>query len=117
MRIAVNGFGRIGRIFLRNILEKKGITVVAINDLTDTETLAHLFKYDSVHRGFKGTVSHDKEHLIINQKAIKVLAEPNPAKLPWKELNIDLVIESTGKFTSRQGASLHLDAEIGRAHV
>ncbi|WP_259065456.1 type I glyceraldehyde-3-phosphate dehydrogenase [Mucilaginibacter sp. X4EP1] len=110
MRIAVNGFGRIGRIFLRNILEKKEITVVAINDLTDTETLAHLFKYDSVHRGFKGTVSFDKEHLIINQKTIKVLAEPDPAKLPWKELNIDLVIESTGKFTSRQGASLHLDA-------
>jgi len=110
MRIAVNGFGRIGRIFLRNILEKKGITVVAINDLTDTETLAHLFKYDSVHRGFKGTVSYDQQHLIINQKHIKVLAESNPANLPWKELGIDLVIESTGKFTSRQGATLHLDA-------
>ena len=110
MRIAVNGFGRIGRIFLRSILEKQGITVVAINDLTDTETLAHLFKYDSVHRGFKGTVSFDKEHLIINQKTIKVLAEPDPAKLPWKELDIDLVIESTGKFTSKQGTSLHLDA-------
>jgi glyceraldehyde 3-phosphate dehydrogenase len=110
MRIAVNGFGRIGRIFLRNILERVDITVVAINDLTDTETLAHLFKYDSVHRGFKGEVSFDSEHLIINKKAIKVLAEPNPANLPWKALDIDLVIESTGKFTSKQGASLHLEA-------
>jgi glyceraldehyde 3-phosphate dehydrogenase len=110
MRIAVNGFGRIGRIFLRNILERADITVVAINDLTDTETLAHLFKYDSVHRGFKGDVSFDSEHLIINKKNIKVLAEPNPANLPWKELDIDLVIESTGKFTSKQGATLHLEA-------
>ncbi|TWI99274.1 glyceraldehyde 3-phosphate dehydrogenase [Mucilaginibacter frigoritolerans] len=110
MRIAVNGFGRIGRIFLRNILERPGVTVVAINDLTDTETLAHLFKYDSVHRGFKGEVSFDSEHLIINKKTIKVLAEPNPVNLPWKELDIDLVIESTGKFTSKQSASLHLEA-------
>jgi glyceraldehyde 3-phosphate dehydrogenase len=110
MRIAINGFGRIGRIFLRNILDKKGITVVAINDLSDTETLAHLFKYDSVHRGFKGTVNFDNEHLFINDKPIKVLSEREPSALPWKELDIDLVIESTGKFTSKQGAELHLNA-------
>jgi len=110
MRIAINGFGRIGRIFLRNISSKQGIEVVAINDLTDTRTLAHLFKYDSVHRGFKGTVDFNQEELIINGKTIKVFAEKNPENLPWGSLNIDLVIESTGKFTSRQGAQLHLKA-------
>jgi len=110
MRIAINGFGRIGRIFLRNILEKTNIDVIAINDLTDTKTLAHLFKYDSVHRGFKGTVDFDEGHLIINGKAIQVLAQSNPAALPWKELDIDLVIESTGKFASKHGAEQHLQA-------
>ncbi|RVU02018.1 type I glyceraldehyde-3-phosphate dehydrogenase [Mucilaginibacter limnophilus] len=110
MNIAINGFGRIGRIFLRNILTRPGINVVAINDLTDTHTLAHLFKYDSVHREFKGTVRHDNEYLIVNDKKIKVLSQREPSQLPWKELDIDLVIESTGKFTSRQGAEQHLQA-------
>jgi glyceraldehyde 3-phosphate dehydrogenase len=110
MRIAVNGFGRIGRIFLRNILDRTGISVVAINDLADTQTLAHLFKYDSVHRGFKGTVDFDENNLYINNQAIEVLSERDPATLPWAALNIDLVIESTGKFTSKQGASGHLEA-------
>jgi glyceraldehyde 3-phosphate dehydrogenase len=110
MRIAINGFGRIGRIFLRNILNKPGIVVAAVNDLTDTKTLAHLFKYDSVHHGFKGAVNFDKDHLYINEHKIKVLAEVEPSVLPWKELNIDLVIESTGKFTSKEGASRHLMA-------
>jgi glyceraldehyde 3-phosphate dehydrogenase len=110
MRIAINGFGRIGRIFLRNILERENIDVIAINDLTDTKTLAHLFKYDSVHRGFKGTVDFNDSNLIINGKVIKVLTEPNPSALPWGELDIDLVIESTGKFASQQGAEQHLQA-------
>ena len=110
MNIAINGFGRIGRIFLRNILDKPGIAVVAVNDLTDTQTLAHLFKYDSVHRGFKGSVDFDDENLYINGKTIKVLAEREPAALPWAALGIRLVIESTGKFTSKQGASGHLQA-------
>ncbi|MDN5286177.1 MAG: gap [Mucilaginibacter sp.] len=110
MKIAINGFGRIGRIFLRNILAHPSIQVVAINDLTDTQTLAHLFKYDSVHRGFKGTVTFDAENLFINNQKIKVLAERDPQELPWKALDIDLVIESTGKFTSRKGAELHLAA-------
>ncbi|MCR8561919.1 type I glyceraldehyde-3-phosphate dehydrogenase [Mucilaginibacter sp. BJC16-A38] len=117
MRIAINGFGRIGRIFLRNILERQGISVVAINDLTDTKTLAHLFKYDSVHRGFKGSVDFDENHLIINGKAIRVLSESNPERLPWKDLQIDLVIESTGKFTSRQGAEKHLEAGAGQVII
>jgi glyceraldehyde 3-phosphate dehydrogenase len=110
MRIAINGFGRIGRIFLRNILDRKEISVIAINDLTDTKTLAHLFKYDSVHRGFRGTVDFDSDHLIINGNAIKVLSEPSPEALPWKNLEIRLVIESTGKFTSKEGAERHLKA-------
>lgn len=108
MRIAINGFGRIGRIFLRNILPKAGIEVVAINDITDTGTLAHLFKYDSVHRGYKGTVNADQDHLYIDGRKIRVLAEREPAQLPWKEMNIDLVIESTGKFASLEGAQQHL---------
>lgn len=110
MRIAINGFGRIGRIFLRQILQYPNIEVIAINDLTDTETLAHLFKYDSVHRGFKGEVDFDAANLIINQKRIRIIAEKDPLQLPWRELNIDLVIESTGKFTSRQAAAQHLTA-------
>lgn len=110
MKIAVNGFGRIGRIFLRNILLRNDIEVLAINDLGDTKTLAHLFKYDSVHRGFKGEVSADENHLIINGKSIRVFRESNPQQLPWKALEIDLVIESTGKFITAEKASLHLQA-------
>ncbi|HWZ16344.1 MAG TPA: type I glyceraldehyde-3-phosphate dehydrogenase [Mucilaginibacter sp.] len=110
MRIAINGFGRIGRIFLRSILDRANSTVVAVNDLSDTATLAHLFKYDSVHHGFNGRIDFDQEHLYINGRTIKVFAEREPSGLPWKELAIDLVIESTGKFTSKQGASLHLEA-------
>ena len=107
MKLAINGFGRIGRIFLRAALEK-GINVVAINDLGDTATLAHLFKYDTVHRGFKGEVTFDENALIINGRRILVYHEPAPDKLPWKSLDIDLVLESTGKFTTRKGAGQHL---------
>jgi len=110
MRIAINGFGRIGRIFLRNIIANPAIQVVAINDLTDTRTLAHLFKYDSVHRAFNGTITADNENLYINNQKIKILEERDPLLLPWKDLDIDLVIESTGKFTSKQGAEQHLIA-------
>jgi glyceraldehyde 3-phosphate dehydrogenase len=110
MRVAINGFGRIGRVFLRNAIANPGIQVVAVNDLADARTLAHLFKYDSVHRGFNGTVTADEDNLYINNKKIKVLSETEPANLPWKELAIDIVIESTGKFTTRQGAEQHLAA-------
>ena len=109
MKLAINGFGRIGRIFLRAALEK-GIDVVAINDLGDPATLAHLFKYDTVHRGFKGQVSFEGNTLIINGRKILLSHEPQPEKLPWAELEIDLVLESTGKFSSRKGAELHLQA-------
>lgn len=110
MRIAVNGFGRIGRIFLRNVTNRPELEVVAINDLTDTKTLAHLFKYDSVHRGFKGTIGFDNDHLYINGHPIKVLSAADPSTLPWKQLGIDLVIESTGKFTSKNDAKKHVQA-------
>ncbi len=110
MRIAINGFGRIGRIFLRNVLNRPGITVVAINDLADTKTMAHLFKYDSVHHGVKSTTGFDQDHLYINGQAIKTFTEPEPSTLPWEKLDIDLVIEATGKFTSERGASSHLVA-------
>jgi glyceraldehyde 3-phosphate dehydrogenase len=110
MKIAINGFGRIGSVFLRSILLKPGIEVVAVNDLTDARTLAHLFKYDSVHGGFNGEVNYDDKHLYINNKKIKILAEPDPANLPWKELEVDLVIESTGRFTSKADAQKHISA-------
>lgn len=109
MKLAINGFGRIGRTFLRTALDKN-IEVLAINDLGDPGTLAHLFKYDTVHRGFKGEVSFDDEALIINGKRILVFHESSPEALPWGEMGIDLVLESTGKFTTRAGAGLHLKA-------
>lgn len=112
MRIAINGFGRIGRTVLRLLLNKAQLELVAINDLTDTETLAHLFKYDSVHGNFKGTVTYDETHLIINGKKIKVFAEKNPAHIPWKNVDAYLVIESTGKFLTTDLASGHLKAGV-----
>ncbi|MBC7745684.1 MAG: type I glyceraldehyde-3-phosphate dehydrogenase [Flavobacterium sp.] len=110
MKVAINGFGRIGRITLRTLLKKPGIEVVAINDLGDLKTLAHLFKYDSVHGSFKGRVETDDTCLIIDGKPIKVFSEPAPERLPWKTLGIDVVIESTGKFLSAHKASLHITA-------
>jgi len=110
MKIAINGFGRIGRIFLRNMLIHPNIQVVAINDLADTKTLAHLFKYDSVHHGFKGDVTCDDTNLFVNGQKIKIFSEHDPLCLPWKNLDIDLVIESTGKFITIEGAQKHLTA-------
>lgn len=113
INIAINGFGRIGRHTLRNILLRnvgEQLHVVAINDLTDTKTLAHLFKYDSVHGPFQGTVSYDENHLFINGQQIQVSKEKNPELLPWEALSIDIVIESTGHFTSGKQAALHLKA-------
>lgn len=109
MNISINGFGRIGRNFLRAALERD-LNVVAINDLTDPATLAHLFKYDTVHRGFKGEVIHDNQAISINGKRILIFAEKDPEQLPWKSLQIDLVLESTGKFTNQAGATRHLQA-------
>jgi glyceraldehyde 3-phosphate dehydrogenase len=110
IKIAINGFGRIGRMTTRVLLDMPGVEIVAINDLTDNATLAHLFKYDSIHRRFPGTVASDEEHLIVNGRKIRALTEKDPSRLPWKSLGVDVVLECTGKFTDRAGAELHLAA-------
>ncbi|MBN2238078.1 MAG: aldehyde dehydrogenase, partial [Bacteroidales bacterium] len=110
IRLAINGFGRIGRATFRNLLDNNNIEVIAINDLTDTKTLAHLLKYDTVHRELKADISFDADHLIINQQSVLVLKEADPSLLPWKKLAIDVVIESTGFFASKAGAEQHLIA-------
>ncbi len=107
MKVGINGFGRIGRLVFR-ILEARGIEVVAINDLTDNKTLAHLLKYDSTAGRFDGTVEHDEASLTVNGKKIHALAERDPANIKWGEMGADIVIESTGIFTDREGASKHL---------
>jgi glyceraldehyde 3-phosphate dehydrogenase len=112
-RIAINGFGRIGRMVLRAILEDSrcdDLEIVAINDLMDTKTLAHLFKYDSVHGRNSAQIDAEDNGIKINGKSIKVTAERDPSNLPWKELNIDIVIESSGFFASKAGGQKHLDA-------
>lgn len=108
MRIAINGFGRIGRTFLRIALQQPSLQVVAINDLADAETLAHLFKYDSVHGVFSGTIEVQGSHLVINGQKVQIFSEKNPENLAWEELAIDLVIESTGQFTTQKLANVHL---------
>jgi glyceraldehyde 3-phosphate dehydrogenase len=113
MKVAINGFGRIGRAVLKNILldsDCNNIEIAAINDLTDPATLAHLFKYDSVQGVLQREVTSGSDSISIDGKTIKILSEREPAKLPWKELGVDIVIESTGFFTKREGAKLHLDA-------
>jgi glyceraldehyde 3-phosphate dehydrogenase len=112
VKVGINGFGRIGRNVVR-AAKKLGCTdldFVAVNDLTDTKTLAHLLKYDSVHGRFDGTVEAREGALVVNGDTIKVLSEKDPAKLPWKELGVDVVLESTGRFTDRDQAALHLAA-------
>ena len=109
-KILINGFGRIGRNVFRIIVERDSIDVVAINDLTDTKTLANLLKYDSIYGRFKGEVKYDEDHIIVNGKKIRVLAERDPEKLPYKELGIDFVIESTGVFRKKPQLEKHLAA-------
>jgi len=111
IRVGINGFGRIGRQVIRAArLQKADIEFVAVNDLTDTKTLAHLFKYDSVHRTYKGDVRAGDGMITIDGANVKVLAEKDPAKLPWKDLGVDIVLESTGRFTDAAAAKKHLDA-------
>ncbi len=111
INVAINGFGRIGRLVLRAILKHHPeINVVAINDITDNKTLAHLFRYDSIHKIFEGEVSYDEESIVVSGKAIRVFAEKDPEALPWKELGVEYVIESTGIFTTKDKASKHLKA-------
>jgi len=111
IKIAINGFGRIGRPTLKNILEKhKNLEVVAINDLTDPKTLAHLLKYDSIYRIYQKKVEAKKDSLVIDGKEIKIFSETDPAKLPWQKLKVDIVLECTGRFTDYHGAKKHLEA-------
>lgn len=109
-RIAINGFGRIGRLFFRNVINDKSLNIVAINDLTDPRTLSHLLKYDSVYKKCNAKISYDDKNIIVNGKKIPVFAEKEPELLPWKKLKVDLVVECTGKFVSLEGASKHIKA-------
>ncbi|ACI22127.1 MULTISPECIES: type I glyceraldehyde-3-phosphate dehydrogenase [Thermodesulfovibrio] len=110
LRVAINGFGRIGRLFFRACYGYPDIEVIAINDLTDAYTLSHLLKYDSVHGKFRGAVKAQDNYIMVDDKEIQIFAETSPERLPWEDLEIDIVIESTGRFTDRAGASRHLQA-------
>ena len=110
VKIAINGFGRIGRLVFRAAFQHAAIQIVAINDLTDSRTLAHLLKYDSVHRKYSERVEYTETGISVNGVAIPIFSEKDPANLPWKELGVDIVIESTGIFTSRSGAMKHITA-------
>ena len=114
MRIAINGFGRIGRLVFRNLLQYPDMEVVHINDLTDPKTLAHLLKWDSVHGKFEGTIASDKDSITVNGKRIVISAEKDPAKLPHKANAIDFCIEATGIFTTREACQKHIDAGAGK---
>ena len=111
VKVGINGFGRIGRNFFRAMIEQKAdLDIVAVNDLTDTKTLAHLLKYDSILGRFAGEVSYDDSSIIVDGKAIKVCSERNPVDLPWKELGVEVVVESTGLFTDGEKAKAHIEA-------
>lgn len=113
-RIAINGFGRIGRLTFRNLVKNSDVEVVAINDLTDNETLAHLLKYDTMHGKFEGTVSADADSITVNGHKIAGLAVRNPAELPWAAMGVDVVLECTGIFLDKEKAGLHLQAGAKR---
>ena len=110
MKVAINGFGRIGRMTLRALQDKPAVEVVAINDLTDIGLLTHLFKYDTSHGKFPGTVARKENSIVVNGRPILLLSEKDPEQLPWEELGVDVVIESTGRFTERGKAQLHINA-------
>ena len=116
-RIAINGFGRIGRLAFRQLVSRPSFEVVAINDLTDVETLAHLLKYDSIHGLFPGEVSVSNGNLVVNGKEIQISAERNPAELPWAANSVDLVVESTGVFADAEKASAHLTAGASKVII
>ena len=109
-KIAINGFGRIGRLTFRNLIQQTDVEVVAINDLTDAATLAHLLEFDSSHRRFNGTVEVKDGHLVVNGQSIPIYSERNPADLPWGALEVDVVLECTGFFRKKEQAELHLQA-------
>lgn len=117
VRIAINGFGRIGRVFLRSVLKHPSIEVVAINDLSSSETMSHLFKYDSVHRTFEGKVSYTSDSIVVDDKPIYYSSISEPEKLPWKDLKVDIVLECTGNFKTKKLASKHLKAGANKVII
>jgi len=117
LRIAINGFGRIGRLTFRNLAKNPDVEVVAINDLTDNATLAHLLKRDSVHGSFDGTVEHTETSLIVNGSSIDCSAERDPSKLKWADMKVDVVLECTGLVVTSQKASAQLDAGAKQAVI
>ncbi len=117
VKVAINGFGRIGRNVFRAALNDKDIEIVAVNDLTDPATLAHLLKYDSIHGTFDAKVEAGEDAIVINGKKLKVLSEKDPAKLPWKEMGVKVVIESTGHFADRDGSQKHIDAGASKVII
>lgn len=110
LKLAINGFGRIGRLVFRTAVKRQDIEIVAVNDLTDAAMLAHLLKYDSVHGTFDAEVTSEGEYLVVDGKNVRVYAEKDPANLPWGELDVDIVIESTGRFTNYEAAHKHVEA-------
>ena len=118
-KIGINGFGRIGRCIVRAMHERgiKDLELVAINDLTDAKTLAHLLKYDSIHRGFKGTIGHTEKAIKVGDQEVQVLAMKDPAELPWKALGVDIVFECTGLFTDKAKASAHITAGASKVLI
>ncbi|MCS7019638.1 MAG: type I glyceraldehyde-3-phosphate dehydrogenase [Cytophagales bacterium] len=117
IKVAINGFGRIGRLTFKYLLEKANVEVVAINDLTDAATLAHLLKYDSIHGKFNGTVTTADNAIVVNGQSIRITAEKDPANLPWASHTIDVVLESTGRFVDSTGSSKHLAAGAKRVVI
>ncbi len=108
--IGINGFGRIGRLVFRRMMQTGGFTILGINDITDAKTLAYLLKYDSVHGIYPGTVTADGNAIVVDGKKYPVMAEKDPSKLPWKQLGVDLVVEGTGVFTTREKLQMHMTA-------
>ena len=115
VKVGINGFGRIGRMVFRAMMERPGeFDIVAINDLSDPKSLAILLKYDSVHGPFKGTVESGENSLVVNGKAVRITTEQDPAGLPWKELKVQVAVESTGRFTKKADLQKHIDAGASR---
>lgn len=117
LKVGINGFGRIGRLALWYSMNKPGVEVIAVNDLADTKTLAHLLKYDSIHGRFPGDVRYTEDAIIVNGKEIRVYTEADPNNLPWGEIGVDLVIESTGRFTEKEKAQAHIKAGAKRVLI
>jgi len=117
MKIGINGFGRIGRSFFREAMNRQGIEVVAVNDITDSKTLAHLLKYDSVFGILDAEIEHGEDYFMVNGKRVHVFSEKDPANIPWDKYGVEIVIESTGRFRSRSDAAKHLRGSVKKVII